>query len=68
MREAEGDCDKVKEREEEEESLVTLDELEQIHTEVNEMISSYKQKLTEDRDQSNSKVERIGEFTVHPLV
>ena len=64
MRKAKGDCDKLKERVEEEESLVTLDELEQIHTEGNEMISSDKQKLIENRHHSSSEIERIGELSV----
>ena len=48
MREAKSDCDKLKERAEEEESLATLDELEQTHTEANDMVASEKQALTED--------------------
>ena len=62
VREAKADSDKLKERAEEEESLVTQEELEQILTEANEMIASNEQALTEDRDQFSSEVERIGEL------
>jgi len=62
VREAKGDRDKLKERVEEEESLATLNELEQIHTEANEMVLSDKQALTEDRDRFSSDMDRIGEF------
>ena len=54
MKEAKGDCDKLKKRVEEEGSPVTLEELEQ-------MILSEKQALTEDRDQLSSLMDRIGE-------
>ena len=50
VREAKADCDKLKERAEEEESLVTLDELEQIHAEADEMVVSDRQELTANRD------------------
>ena len=52
----------LKERVEEEESLATLDELEQIHTKANQMVLCEKQALTEDRDQLNSNVTRIGKL------
>ena len=64
MREAKGDCDRLKERAEEEESLITLDKLVQIHTDVSEMVATEKQELTEDRDQFSSYVDRIGEFSI----
>ena len=64
MREAKKDCDRLKERAEEEESLVTLDELEQIHTDASEMVATEKRELTEDRDQFSSDVDRIGEFSI----
>ena len=65
VREAKGDHDKLKERVEEEESLATLNELKQIHTKANEMVLSEKQALTEDRDQFSSKMDRIGESSLH---
>ena len=64
MREAKGSCDELKERAEREESLVTLDELEQIHTDANEMVLREKQALTEDRDQFISDMDRIGEYSI----
>ena len=50
---------------EEEESLATLDELEQIHTEANEMVLSDKHALTEERDrlqqaESGDRVAQVG--------
>ena len=54
MREAKGDGDMLKERGEEEGSPVTLEELEQV-------VLSEKQALTEDRDQLRSLIDRIGE-------
>ena len=65
MREAKGDYDKLKERAKEEESLATLDDLEQTHTEANDMVVREKQALTEDRDQLSSDMNRIGELSVH---
>ena len=64
VREARGDCDRLKERVEEEESLVTLDELEQIHTDASEKVATDERTLTEDRDQFSSDVDRIGEFSI----
>ena len=64
MRESKEVCEKLKERANEEESLVTLNELEQIHTEVNDMVVSDKQALTEDRDQFSCEIDRIGEISV----
>ena len=64
VREAKGDGDKLKERAEEEESLATLDELEQIRTKANSMVSSEKQALTEDRDHFSSDMDRIGELSI----
>ena len=61
VREAKRDSDKLKEREEE--SLVTQNQLRQIHTEANKMFSSDKQALTEDRDQFSRDVDRIGELS-----
>ena len=54
MKEAKGDCNKLKERVEEEGLPVTLEELEQ-------MVLSEKQPLTEDRNQLSSLMDRIGE-------
>ena len=64
MREARGDYTRLKERAVEEESLVTLDELEQIHTDASEMVATEKRALTEDRDWFSSDVDRIGEFSI----
>ena len=64
MREARGSCDELKERAEREESLVTLDELKQIHTDANKMVVREKQALTEDRDQFVSDMDRIGEYSI----
>ena len=62
--EARGECDRLKDRAEEEELLVTLDELEQIHTDASEKVATDERTLTEDRDQFSSDVERIGEFSI----
>ena len=64
VREAREDYDRLKERAEEEELLVTLDELEEIHTDASEKIAADELALTEDRDQFDSDVERIGEFSI----
>ena len=61
VREAKGDCDRLKERVVEKESPVTLEELEQIHAEADERVLSEKKALTEDRDQLSSHMDRIGE-------
>ena len=64
VREAREDYDRLKERAEEEELLVTLDELEQIHTDASEKVATDERTLTEDRDQFSSDVDRIGEFSI----
>ena len=38
--------------------------MKQIHTEVNEMVVSDKQALTEDRDRFSCEIDRIGEMSV----
>ena len=62
--EARRDCEKLKERAKDDDSMATLDELEQTHTEANEMVASEKQALTEDRDQFSYDMKRIGELSV----
>ena len=64
LREARGDSDKLKEKAEEKNSLATLGELEQMHTEPNEMVMSDKQALAEDQDQFSNSVDRIGKLSV----
>ena len=64
VREAKGDCDRLQERHKEEESLVTLDELEQMHKGAVEMVVTEKRSLTEDRDRFSRDVDRIGEFLI----
>ena len=65
VREARGGCDRLQETyEEEKESLVTLDGLEQMHTGAVEMVATEKQALTEDRDQFSRDVDKIGEFSI----
>ena len=61
VREAKGDCDKLKERVVEGVSTGSLEELEKIHAEAEERVLSEKQALTEDRDQLSSRMDRIGE-------
>ena len=64
VREAKGGCDRLKERYEEEESLFTLDDLEQMHTDAVETVATEKRALTKDRDQFSRDVDRIGEFSI----
>ena len=68
MREAKRDCDNLNERMEEEESLATLEELEQIHSEANEMVIGDERTLTEERDQYSSDMDWIGKFSQLPLI
>ena len=64
MREANKECDDLKERAKEEESLVTLDELKQIHSQAKETVLKEKEELTEDRDQFSGSVDMIGELSL----
>ena len=60
MREAKRDHEKIKEREEEE-SQMSLRELEDIGCDAEEMISDARENLTEDKDNLISVAEGIGE-------
>ena len=60
MREARRDHDKIKEREQEE-SQMSLRELEDIRCDAEEIISDARESLTEDKDNLISVAEGIGE-------
>ena len=65
-REARRDYEKIKEREEEE-SLMSLRELENIHCDAEEILSDARESLTEDKDNLMSVAEGIGEATDEPI-
>ena len=65
-REARRDHDKIKEREQEE-SQMSLRELENIQCDAEEILSDTRESLTEDKEHLISVAEGIGEATDEPI-
>ena len=65
-REARRDHDKMKEREEEE-SQMSLRELENIHCDAETILSDARESLTEDKEHLISVAQGIGETTDEPI-
>ena len=66
-REARRDHDKMKEREEEE-SQMSLRELENIHCNAEKILLDARESLTEDKEHLTSVAEGIGEATDEPIM
>ena len=66
MREARRDHDKIKEREQEE-SQMSLRELENIQCNAEEILSDTRESLTEDKEHLICVAEGIGEATDEPI-
>ena len=67
MREARRDSDKIKEREQEE-SLMSLRELEAIHCDTEEILSDARENLTKDKDNLINVAEGIGEVLMNHYI